>query len=58
MHYARDLRSNNNLLIKPCQSISRLKTYADRSPQHAGAAPKEWNKYFRLYLYYSGKALP
>ena len=32
---ARDLRSNNKLLIKPCQSIARIKEYGERPFQHA-----------------------
>ena len=36
------LRSNNILLIAPCHPRAKLKTYGERSFQHA--APKEWNK--------------
>ena len=35
------LRSNNMLLIAPCHPRAKLKTYGERSFQHA--APKEWN---------------
>ena len=36
-----NLRSNNKLLIAPCDPRAKLKTYGERSFQHA--APKEWN---------------
>ena len=36
-----NLRSNNKLLIAPCHPRAKLKTYGERSFQHA--APKEWN---------------
>ena len=36
-----NLRSNNMLLIAPCHPRAKLKTYGERSFQHA--APKEWN---------------
>ena len=36
-----NLRSNNKLLIAPCHPRAKLKTYRERSFQHA--APKEWN---------------
>ena len=32
---ARDLRSNNKLLIKPCPSVARIKEYGKRPIQHA-----------------------
>ena len=32
---AQDLRSNNKLLTKPCQSVFRIKKYDERSFQHA-----------------------
>ena len=36
-----NLRSNNKLLIAPCHPRAKLKTYGERSFQHA--APKEWD---------------
>ena len=36
-----NLRSNNKLLIAPCHPRAKLKTYGERSLQHA--APKELN---------------
>ena len=36
-----NLRPNNMLLIAPCHPRAKLKTYGERSFQHA--APKEWN---------------
>ena len=38
-----NLRSNNKLLIAPCDPRAKLKTYGERSFQHA--APKEWNNF-------------
>ena len=48
------------MLITPCHSRAKLKTYGERSIQHA--APKEWNKLFLnqhcidkcLYIHPSG----
>ena len=37
-----NLRSNNQLLLAPCQPRTKLKTYGERSFQYA--APNEWNK--------------
>ena len=39
---ARNLRSDNMLLIAPCHPSVKLKSYGERSFQHA--APTEWNK--------------
>ena len=39
---ARNLRSDNMLLIAPCHPRVKLKSYGERSVQHA--APTEWNK--------------
>ena len=39
---ARNLRSDNMLLIAPCHPRVKLKSYGERSYQHA--APTEWNK--------------
>ena len=36
-----NLRFNNKLLNAPCHPRAKLKTYVERSFQHA--APKEWN---------------
>ena len=37
-----NVRSNNQLLLAPCQPRTKLKTYRERSFQYA--APNEWNK--------------
>ena len=37
-----NLRSNNQLLLAPCQPKTKLITYGERSFQYA--APNEWNK--------------
>ena len=37
-----NLRSNNQLLLAPCQPRTMLKTYGERSFQYV--APNEWNK--------------
>ena len=39
---ARSLRSDNMSLIAPCHPRAKLKSYGERSFQHA--APTEWNK--------------
>ena len=39
---ARNLRSDNMSLIAPCHPRAKLKSYGERSFQHA--APTEWNK--------------
>ena len=39
---ARNLRSDNILLIAPCHPRAKLKFYGERSFQYA--APTEWNK--------------
>ena len=39
---ARNLRSDNMLLIAPCHSRAKLKSYGERSFQYV--APTEWNK--------------
>ena len=39
---ARNLRSDNMLLIAPCHPRAKLKSYGERSFQYA--APTEWNK--------------
>ena len=36
-----NLRSNNQLLLAPCQTRTKLKTYGERSFQYA--APDDWN---------------
>ena len=38
---ARNLRSNDMMLVRPCHPVPRLKTYGEKSFQFAG--PKEWN---------------
>ena len=39
---ARNLRSNDMMLVRPCHPVPRLKTYREKCFQFAG--PKEWNK--------------
>ena len=38
---ARNLRSNDMMLVRPCHPGPRLKTYGEKCFQFAG--PKEWN---------------
>ena len=38
---ARNLRSNDMMLVRPCHPVPRLKTYGEKCFQFAG--PKEWN---------------
>ena len=49
---ARNLRSNDMMLVRPCHTVPKLKTYGEKCFQFAG--PKEWNNYPCLFV----KVLP